>query len=145
MVQVVQPDVLALGGSYMTSRVAAAARKVGVLAIERVPCLPVIELIAGRFPLDDVELRAQVLRVAPNAVLVPGKVLRGSSVEAPLICEPQPDFCVATGAFKFSFAQPKGVAGGAVNGTLEALVRLRERTRGDLSLNRQASEAQQTA
>lgn len=136
MVQINHSNVLALSGRYMTGRVAAVAGDFGVLTFESVPCLPVIEVVMGRFPFDDVELSPQVLGMATDAVLIACQVLGYSGVEAPLVCQPQSDFGVATKTFKLSLAQPEAMAGVAVGVALKTLVGMRERSRGDLCLDR---------
>ena len=40
----------------MAGRVATVTSDFGVLTFESVPCLPVIEIVVGWFPFDDIEL-----------------------------------------------------------------------------------------
>jgi hypothetical protein len=90
--------------------VAAAAGDSGVLALQHVARLPVVELVVGWFPLDDIELRPQVLGMAADAILVSRSVLDDPGVETLPVCKPLLDFSVATGTLKLSGAQSKAVA-----------------------------------
>ena len=74
--------------------------------------------------------------MAADAVLIARQVLRYLRVETVLVRQTQSDFCVATEAFKPSLAQTEAMAGVAVSIAVETLVSVRQRSRGDLCLDR---------
>jgi hypothetical protein len=108
-IQVFDPNDFPQRRRNVLGRVALTAGSFGVHAGEYVAGLPVVEVIVGWLPLDDVELGAKVLGVAAGAFLVPGGILDDVGVEPPLGCQFLLDFRVATGALEFTRAQPEAV------------------------------------
>jgi hypothetical protein len=145
VVRVFYPNAFPGFRRHMVCRVAAVAGNLGVLALEQVAGLPMIEIVVRRFPFDDVELRPQMLGVAADAILVAGNVLYDFGVETLLVCKPLPDFGVATRALKFPRAETECMAGDALRRALQTGMRLRQRPRGDLCGSRQAEKGQETA
>lgn len=123
------PDGFSCLRRHVVCRMAAVAANSGVLAQKHVAGLPMIELVVRRFPLDDVELRPQVFRVAADAILVPSRALHHCGVEPLPVCKPLSDFRMAPSAPEFSCAQSETVAGDALGGAFQTRVCLRQGAR----------------
>jgi len=102
MVQILYANAFTFARRHVIRSMATAANNSGMRALENVAGPSMVELVVGRFPFDDVELRTKVVRVASGALLIATDILYHPGVEAPVICQPVPDFRVATGAPKFS-------------------------------------------
>jgi len=145
MVGRLHPDDFPGGWRHVVCRVAAFAGDSGVLAHQRVTGLPMIEVVVRRFPFDDVEPGAQMFGVAADAVLVTRRTLHDSGVETLLADQAFSDLPVAAGAPELSHAQSEAVTGGALGSALQAGMRLRKKSRGNLCLGRQTGDGQDTA
>jgi len=119
-------------GKHVARRVAFFTGKIGVLAFEFVAGQPVIEFLFRRFPADQVEFLAIVFQVAAYAV-APVRVLHlHLVVVAVLVVQCFGDFFVAVDALKGRCARAELVAGVALGGAAEGIVRLGKRARRDL-------------
>jgi hypothetical protein len=110
------------------------ASKAGVFIHQQITRQLVIELLEGRFPMDQREIRAIVLHVAPHAIVAVGILHPNLRVESPMGCQSLSDFFVAVQAFECRRTRSELVAGRALRSTAQRLMRLGKWTGGDLGL-----------
>ena len=143
MVRVPYPDGVPLCRRHVIGGMAPAANHPGMGALKHVARLPVIEFVVAWLPLDDVEVRTEVVRMALGASLIARWVLHDSGVKTSVLSEPLPDFRMAACALELSCSQPEAVARCALRCTFEAGVGLRERSGRNLRLKRQTGKGEE--
>ena len=110
--------------SYVRGSMAFLASNAGVFINQEIPCQLVIELLEGRFPMDQREIRAIVVHVAPHAIGAIGILHPNLRVESLIACQSLSDFLVALQTFERRRARPELMAGRALRSTAQGLMRL---------------------
>ena len=99
--QILDLDCPPLRGGNVAGRVAFVARDLGVLALQRISCLAVIEGIDGSIPVNQVEVLAVMFGVTFGAFLAVGGILYDGGVVAAVFPQPLGNLRVALHAFQF--------------------------------------------
>ncbi len=117
--------------------VAAAAGGGGVLSVQNVAGLGVVESLRRGIPMDHIEVFAVVIGVALDAGLA-GRAGQGiGGVQAVMAVDLGGDFAMALHAAKGRRPRRDGVALGTVGGPVKALMRLGEGARRNLAMRHQ--------
>ena len=108
-------------------------RNFRVLPFERIAGLPVIKLLLRWLPMNEREIRAIVLQMAPHAVFAIGILHSEPRVVAVLGIEATGNFFVAVQALKCRRAGAELMATRALSCSCERLMRFGKRPRRDLA------------
>jgi hypothetical protein len=109
--------------SYVRGRMAFLASNAGVFIHQQITRQLVIELLEGRFPMNQLEICAIVVHVAPHAIGAVGILHPNLRVESLIACQSLSDFLVAVQTFECRRARPELVAGRALRSTAQRLMR----------------------
>ena len=126
-------DERTLGADHVHRRMALFTRNFRVLPFERIAGLPVIKLLLRWLPMNEREIRAIVLQMAPHAVFAIGILHSEPRVVAVLGIEATGNFFVAVQAFKRGRAGAELMATRALSCSCERLMRFGKRPRRDLA------------
>jgi hypothetical protein len=110
--------------SYVRGSMAFLASWAGVFIHQQITGQLMIELLQGRFPMDQREIRAIVLHVAPHAIVAIGILHPNLRVESPIACQSLSDFFVAVQTFEGRRVRPELVAARALGSATQGLMRL---------------------
>jgi hypothetical protein len=138
-IQVLHPNAGMIEPGNDMRVVASVAGKTCMLSNQRITGLPMIEFRGRRFPLDDVEVNAVVLGVAPRTVFNGSGTFDHRRVIPVSRREALPDLLVAAQTLQAGRSGTENMARAAVGRPAQVIVRLRERTWRDLRQNRQSA------
>jgi len=124
-------DAGALVGGNALREVALVAGQSRVLAFQHVTGFAVIEFVG--IPLDQLKIRSVVVRVTARALLARSRRDTIGGVQPAFGRDARADVGMATDALELRLTAPDLVALRAVNGAVQKLVRLGQRTRRNLS------------
>ena len=99
-----------------------------------------VELFPGRLPLEDTEPLPVMLRMTAGAIGVSLGVVGNPPVHALVVLDQFGDFAVAVQAFQPRFSSAEAMTHGALQRTIQRLMRFGKGSRRDLRLQRQIAE-----
>jgi hypothetical protein len=134
-------DERAILANHISRRVALFARDGRMLSLQLVAGQAMIKLFLRRLPVDQAKVFPVMFQMAANAILTIGVRHMKLIVIAVLGRKPFGDFFVALQAFEGGRAGAELVAGSALRGAAQGLMRFRKRTGGDLRRGRQGKQA----
>jgi len=142
MAQPLHSNVFSFGRQDVPRVVTAFTGHFRVLALQHIARLAMVKIVARGFPFHDVEFRPEVFGVATGAILISGRVLGNSGMEALAGSNSLRNLAVTIGALEFARTQPEAVTRSALGRPLQAGVSPGKRTGGDLRDRAHGSAAQ---
>jgi len=114
---------------YVLWSVASAASHAGVLAFQRIPGLPMIELLYGSGPVNDIRVRTDVFGMAARAILESLPIVNHAGVETAVAGQAVANLRMASQALQPRRSSAEYMTGGAVLRPTQSRMCLREWSR----------------